>query len=105
MTARSDALRLVAKWCDTYETDHPSGLGRELKEIAMFLRGEATRRERAALCEPAANPAAVALSELGASKGGLARAAKLSAARRLAIAKKGGEATRKRWKAKRDERD
>ena len=33
------------------------------------------------------NPAAVALSKLGASKGGKARAAKLSAAKRKAIAK------------------
>jgi len=34
------------------------------------------------------NPAALALSKLGASKGGKARAAKLSAAKRKAIAKK-----------------
>lgn len=40
------------------------------------------------------NPAAVALSKLGASKGGKARAAKLSAAKRKAIAKK---AAAKRW--------
>ena len=40
------------------------------------------------------NPAAVALSKLGASKGGKARAAKLSAAKRKAIAKK---AAKKRW--------
>ena len=43
------------------------------------------------------NPAAVALSKLGASKGGKARAAKLSAAKRKAIAKK---AAAKRWGAK-----
>jgi hypothetical protein len=41
------------------------------------------------------NPAAVALGRLGASKGGKARAAKLSAARRKAIAKK---AANERWK-------
>ena len=41
------------------------------------------------------NPAAVALSKLGASKGGKARAEKLSAARRKAIAKKAAAA---RWK-------
>lgn len=41
------------------------------------------------------NPAAVALSKLGASKGGKARAAKLSAAKRKAIAKK---AARARWR-------
>lgn len=40
------------------------------------------------------NPAAVALGRLGASKGGKARAAKLSAARRKAIARK---AARTRW--------
>jgi len=40
------------------------------------------------------NPAAVALSKLGASKGGRARAAKLSAKRRREIAK---SAARTRW--------
>lgn len=40
------------------------------------------------------NPAAVALGKLGGSKGGKARAAKLSARRRSAIAKK---AARARW--------
>jgi hypothetical protein len=41
------------------------------------------------------NPAAVALSKLGASKGGKARAHNLSAAKRKAIAKKAATA---RWK-------
>jgi hypothetical protein len=41
------------------------------------------------------NPAAVALSKLGASKGGIARAKKLSAADRSRIAKLSAEA---RWK-------
>jgi hypothetical protein len=40
------------------------------------------------------NPAAVALSKLGASKGGKARASALTPARRRAIAKK---AARSRW--------
>lgn len=40
------------------------------------------------------NPAAVALGKLGASKGGKARAAKLSAKKRKEIAKK---AAQKRW--------
>jgi hypothetical protein len=40
------------------------------------------------------NPAAVALGKLGASKGGQARAAKLSPKKRKAIAKKAAEA---RW--------
>jgi hypothetical protein len=41
------------------------------------------------------NPAAVALSELGAAKGGAARAAKLTSKRRSEIARKAAE---KRWK-------
>jgi ABC-type phosphate/phosphonate transport system ATPase subunit len=41
------------------------------------------------------NPAAVALSKLGASKGGKARAAKLSAKRRVEIAR---NAIAARWK-------
>lgn len=43
---------------------------------------------------PTKNPAAVALSKLGASKGGLARAAKLSDRKRRLIAKKAAQA---RW--------
>ena len=43
------------------------------------------------------NPAAVALGKLGASKGGKARAEKLSAAKRKAIARK---AARARWGTK-----
>ena len=45
--------------------------------------------------EDTRNPAAVALSKLGASKGGKARAKKLSASKRRAIAKK---AAKVRWK-------
>lgn len=44
---------------------------------------------------PAKNPAAVALGMLGASKGGLARAANLSKKRRAEIAKRAAKA---RWK-------
>jgi len=44
---------------------------------------------------PAKNPAAVALGKLGGLKGGAARARKLSAKRRAAIARK---AARARWK-------
>jgi hypothetical protein len=43
---------------------------------------------------PAKNPAAVALGRLGGSKGGTARAAKLSSKRRTAIARKAAKA---RW--------
>jgi hypothetical protein len=44
--------------------------------------------------KPAKNPAAVALSKLGASKGGLARAASLSSRRKAQIARKAAQA---RW--------
>jgi hypothetical protein len=47
--------------------------------------------------KPEKNPAAVALGRLGGIKGGAARAAKLSPARRKAIAKK---AAAVRWKPK-----
>ena len=47
--------------------------------------------------EDTRNPAAVALSKLGASKGGKARATKLSAKKRKDIAKK---AARARWRIK-----
>ena len=46
------------------------------------------------------NPAAVALGRMGGLKGGKARAEKLSAAKRSAIAKKGARA---RWKRTRAE--
>ena len=50
------------------------------------------------------NPAAVALSKLGASKGGLARAKKLSKKRRVEIARNAIQARWKKVKAKgRDE--
>ena len=47
--------------------------------------------------QPAKNPAAVALSKLGASKGGLARAASLSSRRKAQIARKAALA---RWSKK-----
>lgn len=46
--------------------------------------------------EPTKNPAAVALGRMGGLKGGKARAAKLSPAKRKAIAKKAAKA---RWNA------
>ena len=51
--------------------------------------------------EDTRNPAAVALSKLGASKGGRVRAESLSARRRREIAKKAAEA---RWGKKRKKR-
>lgn len=47
--------------------------------------------------KPEKNPAAVALGRLGGQKGGKARAAKLSAARRKEIARKAAKA---RWAAR-----
>ena len=60
-------------------------------EIAARVVAEATGQK------PEKNPAAVALGKLGGRKGGPARAAKLSAAKRRAIAKK---AAAVRWGAK-----
>lgn len=68
-----------------------------MNQLAYQIVQEATGQAPAALPEPPdlRNPAAVALSKLGASKGGKARAASLSAARRSAIARKAVQA---RWK-------
>jgi hypothetical protein len=66
--------------------------GEDFNQAAFRVVREATEKH-----DPEArkkNPAAVALGRLGASKGGKARAAKLSAKRRKAIAKK---AANKRW--------
>ena len=64
----------------------------DINEAAVRVVREATEKH-----DPEArkkNPAAVMLGRLGASKGGKARAAKLSAARRRAIAAKAAKA---RW--------
>jgi hypothetical protein len=58
---------------------------------------EQTESEPKAKTAPTKNPAAVALGRLGGLKGGKARAEKLSARKRSAIAKKGAAA---RWKTK-----
>jgi len=73
---------------------------RDTNQLAWQIVQEATGQ--APPPEPPAkrdtrNPAAVALSKLGASKGGIARAAKLSAKKRKAIARK---AANKRWAEK-----
>lgn len=60
----------------------------------MEALGEAPKTPIVPPCEPGKNPAAVALGRLGGLKGGKARAAKLSPAKRKAIAKK---AAAKRW--------
>lgn len=63
-------------------------------QIVQEATGQATKPPQVV---DTRNPAAVALSELGASKGGKARAAKLSVKRRKQIARK---AARVRWQKK-----
>ncbi len=58
---------------------------------------EETESEDFAIEKPLKNPAAVALGRLGGAVGGKARAAKLTPAKRSAIAKK---AAQSRWKKK-----
>jgi hypothetical protein len=68
-----------------------------MNQLAYQIVQEATGQAPVEPPEPpdTRNPAAVALSKLGASKGGKARAAKLSAKRRSQIARKAVVA---RWK-------
>lgn len=68
---------------------------RDTNQLAWQIVQEATGQAPAEPEEPdIRNPAAVALSKLGASKGGKARAEKLSARKRSEIAKKAAKA---RW--------
>jgi hypothetical protein len=67
----------------------------DANRLAYQVVQEATKQAKPA--PDTRNPAAVALSMLGASKGGKARAASLSPAKRRAIAKK---AARSRWSKK-----
>ena len=70
-----------------------------MNQLAHQIVQEATGQADAPAEAPdTRNPAAVALSKLGASKGGRARAAALSPARRRAIARKAVQA---RWTAAR----
>ena len=70
---------------------------RDANQLAYQIVQEATGQAAPVAEMPdTRNPAAVALSKLGASKGGHARAAALSAAKRTAIARK---AVRARWAA------
>ena len=69
------------------------------RQIVDQATGEAPKEE-AEPEQPAKNPAAVALGKLGGSKGGKARAAKLTPARRKAIAKR---AASMRWQSKKAE--
>lgn len=73
--------------------------GRDFTQVARRVVEDAIgeRLDGSPLPEPkpdTRNPAALALSKLGASKGGRARAENLSKARRLEIAKKAAKA---RW--------
>lgn len=72
---------------------------RDTNQLAWHIAQQATGALPADEVKPdTRNPAAVALSKLGASKGGLARAAALSPAKRRSIAKK---AVAARWAKKR----
>lgn len=85
-----------------------SGFRRALLGIARGVVAQVTGRVATERSErpggerqPRKNPAAVALGRLGGLKGGKARAAKLSAARRRAIAR---AAARARWQRARPPR-
>ena len=68
---------------------------RDTNQLPWQIVQEATGQIEPVPEEPdSRNPAAVALSKLGAFKGGKARAAKLSTAKRKAIARKAAKA---RW--------
>jgi hypothetical protein len=66
----------------------------DVNESAFRVVREATEKHDPEAREK--NPAAVMLGRMGASKGGIARAAKLSAKKRKAIARKAAKA---RWAA------
>ncbi|MGE5444558.1 MAG: hypothetical protein ACM3SR_08145 [Ignavibacteriales bacterium] len=68
----------------------------DVNVIAKFVVDETTKelKEEPTKETPQKNPAAVALGRLGGLKGGKARAEKLSAKRRKAIARKAAQA---RW--------
>jgi hypothetical protein len=70
------------------------GKKRDFSQVAFDVVQRATGQAKP---EPSTkNPAAVALGRLGGAKGGKARAAKLSKAQRVAIAKRAAKA---RWAA------
>lgn len=69
---------------------------RDVNELAKYIL-DVTTGETEKIEPPAKNPHAQALSKLGASKGGQARAKNLSAQKRKQIATK---AAKKRWSKK-----
>jgi hypothetical protein len=74
----------------------PSKPPRDTNQLAKYIL-QVTTGETEKIEPPVKNPHAQALSKLGASKGGKARAQKLSARKRSAIAKKAATA---RWAKK-----
>jgi hypothetical protein len=88
---------MLGQVCDTARM--PKKRPRDTNQLAWQIVQEATGQASLPTQMPdTRNPAAVALSKLGASKGGHARAAALSPAKRRAIAKK---AVAARWAKKR----
>jgi len=99
---QSDHQQLARKVLDAIAPDaEPVAKTPRKKQARPKNKQDAADRDRAddeGMAQPQGkNPAAVALGRLGGLKGGKARAEKLSAARRKAIAKK---AAAKRWQAK-----
>jgi hypothetical protein len=75
----------------------PNLLARSVREDLIGEKMDGTPLAKPVEPPDTRNPAAVALSKLGASKGGKARAEKLSGRKRKMIAKKAAAA---RWKGK-----
>ena len=71
----------------------PKRSSKDINETAFSVVQQATGQTSV---QPIKNPAAVALGKLGGLKGGMARAASLTAARRKSIARK---AANSRWKS------
>lgn len=78
-----------------------TGKKRDVNQLAAAIVQAATTDapEEPEVIDPTKNPAAVALGRLGGHKGGVARAAKLSARKRREIARKGAKA---RWAKRAD---
>jgi hypothetical protein len=70
----------------------PKRSSTDINQLAKSIVDQVTQEAEA---QPEKNPAAVALGRMGGLKGGKARAAKLSARRKKAIAKKAAKA---RWR-------
>jgi hypothetical protein len=76
-----------------------SRMPRDTNQLAKMIVDMSTGNAPPEPEGPAKNPAAVALGKLGGAKGGKARAAALSPAKRKAIAKR---AAAKRWESQSD---